>query len=196
MVKIYLIRHGESVGNQKKIFQGITDLPLSENGKLQVAALAERMKDIPLDKLYSSPLIRAYQTAEAVNRYHHLEIIVNPIFREISLGEFEGHSFDELEKTHPTELNLWKNELHNFAIKGGESMAEVYDRAKEAILNLVSENEGKTIAVTSHGAFIRSAFCFVSGKRIEEMADVDWQKNATATEITYENGGFTARYFG
>lgn len=196
MVKIYLIRHGESVGNQKKIFQGITDLPLSENGKLQVAALAERMKDIPLDKLYSSPLIRAYQTAEAVNRYHHLEIIVNPIFREISLGEFEGHSFDELEKTHPAELNLWKNELHNFAIKGGESMAEVYDRAKEAILNLVSENEGKTIAVTSHGAFIRSSFCFVSGKGIEEMADVDWQKNATATEITYENGGFTARYFG
>lgn len=74
LTTIYLVRHCEAMGNINRIFQGHTDEEISDNGRLQLEKLAERFRDIHLDALYSSPLKRAYRTAEAVNRYHQLPI--------------------------------------------------------------------------------------------------------------------------
>ena len=76
---LYLVRHCESLGNRENIFQGQLDLDISATGEKQLALLALRFRNIPIDAVYSSPLKRAYKTAEAVDLYHSLPIIKLPL---------------------------------------------------------------------------------------------------------------------
>ncbi len=94
VTKLYLIRHCEALGNINDTFQGSIDEDITDKGQRQLDKLAERCKNIPFDVIYSSPLIRAVKTAQAADRYHGLEIIVDPAFSEINGGEFEGVETD------------------------------------------------------------------------------------------------------
>ena len=77
ITKVYLVRHAEAAGNVAKTFQGHTDCEVTEKGHKQLACLAERFKDVHLDIIYSSPLLRTRQTAAAVNKYHGLDVHIN-----------------------------------------------------------------------------------------------------------------------
>ena len=93
MTTVYLVRHAKSVGNTERIFQGRSNLGLSSEGMAQLPQLAERFREIPLDAIYSSPLQRAMQTAEAVNHYHHLPVQTEEGLCEIFAGEWEMKHF-------------------------------------------------------------------------------------------------------
>ena len=82
---LYLVRHCESLGNRENIFQGQLDLDISATGEKQLALLALRFRNIPIDAVYSSPLKRAYKTAEAVDLYHSLPIIKLPELMEVDV---------------------------------------------------------------------------------------------------------------
>lgn len=86
MTTVYLVRHAKSIGNTERIFQGRSNLGLSAEGRAQLPQLAERFRNIPLEAVYSSPLQRAVQTAEAVSHYHHLPIQTEVYFIEIYDG--------------------------------------------------------------------------------------------------------------
>ena len=84
MTRIILVRHCEAAGNLNRRFQGHTDAEVTENGKKQLELLALRMRNVKIDYLYSSPLKRAYATAEAINQFHHLPIYVEADLMEIT----------------------------------------------------------------------------------------------------------------
>ena len=90
MTTIYLVRHCETKGNRQRLFQGHIDMDISEAGVQQLARLAERFRTVPLDAVYSSPLLRAMRTAQAVNRYHDLPIHQDARLIEINGGSWEG----------------------------------------------------------------------------------------------------------
>ena len=81
MTRIILVRHCEAAGNLNRRFQGHTDAEVTENGKKQLELLALRMRNVKIDYLYSSPLKRAYATAEAINQFHHLRRQLCPSFQ-------------------------------------------------------------------------------------------------------------------
>ena len=87
---LYLVRHCESLGNRENIFQGQLDLDISATGEKQLALLALRFRNVPIDAVYSSPLKRAYKTAEAVDLYHSLPIIKLPELMEVDVGALSG----------------------------------------------------------------------------------------------------------
>ena len=87
---LYLVRHCESLGNRENIFQGQLDLDISATGEKQLALLTLRFRNIPIDAVYSSPLKRAYKTAEAVDLYHSLPIIKLPELMEVDVGALSG----------------------------------------------------------------------------------------------------------
>ncbi|MCM1578930.1 MAG: bifunctional histidine phosphatase family protein/GNAT family N-acetyltransferase [Ruminococcus sp.] len=190
MLRIYLIRHGEAMGNVFEFFQGRIDEEISEKGEKQLAALAERFRNIKIDRLYSSPLKRTLATAEAVNKYHSLPIIKEDGLIEIDGGVWEGKPWAELPERYPTEYGLWKNRMEDFYIEGGEKMTEVFERMKRTMDKIVRENScpgGMTIAVVSHGCALRNYLCYCMGRPISSLKDVGWSDNTAVSLVEYDD---------
>lgn len=187
MTRVILIRHCEAEGNVKQIFQGHTDAPITENGRRQLELLALRLRNTPIDVLYSSPLVRAYQTAEAVNQYHNLPILQDAGLIELNGGEWEGVPWMELPEKFPDMEEIWWKTPYEFSPKEGESMREIYDRIWNTVIELVKTNPGKTIAVTSHGCAIRNFLCRAQGWPIEQLNDMDWSDNTAVSIIDFDD---------
>ena len=188
MTKIYLVRHAEALGNVREFFQGRTDCDVSERGEKQLECLAEHFKNIPIEAIYSSPLKRTLSTAAAVNKYHNLPIQKDEGLIEINGGVWEGKPWADLPKLYPVEYGLWKNRMEDFYIKDGEKMTEVFDRMKSAMDRIAAENEGKTIAVVSHGCALRNFLCYAMGKPISALKEVGWSDNTAVSLVEYESG--------
>ncbi|WP_101697246.1 histidine phosphatase family protein [Clostridium minihomine] len=186
MTRVILIRHCEAEGNVKRIFQGHTDAEVSENGLRQLDLLSLRLRNTKIDVLYSSPLKRAYITAQAVNRYHNLPILQEKDLMELDGGEWEGIPWAELPEKYPEMASVWWNTPHDFASEKGESMRQLYDRIWNAVIRLVKEHPGKTIAVTSHGCAIRNFLCRANGWPIERLNDIDWCDNTAVTIVDFD----------
>ncbi|MBQ4154674.1 MAG: histidine phosphatase family protein [Clostridia bacterium] len=177
VTELYLVRHCEALGNVTKVFQGVSDFDITERGQVQLNLLAERFKTVELDAVYSSPLIRAKKTADAINKYHNLPIKINKKLIEIDGGEIEGVCWVDFPTTRPVIEYHWLMEPHKFHVPGGEPMTNVYKRAWEAILEIINENKGKKVAIASHGCTIRNIICRAMGKPIEQLNSVDWADN-------------------
>ncbi len=187
MTTIYLVRHAQSDGNNKSLFQGITDCELSENGLKQLEFLAERFKDIKIDKVYSSPLKRTRATAGAINKYHNHDIIIDDGLIELNGGIFENRTWDDLYSSHAKEMEIWENSHHLFEIEKGETMKQLYDRITKTILNIVKENEGKTIAIASHGCAIRTFLCFANRIEFSRIGEIEWCGNTGVTKVEFDD---------
>lgn len=188
MTEVYIVRHCEALGNQARVFQGISDCDITELGARQLACVSERFRDVHLDAIYSSPLKRAYKTAEAVGKHHGLPITVMDKLIEINGGEIEGVCWVDFPVTRPDLEYHWSVEPHKFHPKDGEPMTSVYQRSWEAIQEIVAENDGKTVALASHGCTIRNILCHAQGKPIEELRTVDWADNTGVFLLRFDGG--------
>ena len=186
LTTLYIVRHPEALGNKLRFFQGITDTPVTEKGEKQLLALAERFKDIEFDVIYTSPLLRAYKTAEAVNKYHNKEIIINKDLIEISGGELENNGWDFFETKFSNEYDKWKNAPHLFVAPNGDSMQDVYNRAKSALNSILKDNKDKRVVITSHGCAIRNMFCVLRGTKFEDINTVPWVDNTGVCKVEIE----------
>ena len=95
LTRIYLIRHAEAEGNINRVLQGHFDADISENGCRQLEKLKKRFKTVYFDSVYSSPLIRAYKTAQAADFYLKLPIVKLGGLEEINGGHWEGEKWDD-----------------------------------------------------------------------------------------------------
>ena len=174
------------MGNFHRVFQGHTDADITENGKTQLDLLAIRCRNMKIDAIYSSPLKRAYQTAEAVNRYHHLPIQVDPGLMEIDGGEWEGKKWQDFPTLYPKEAKQWNATPWDFCPPAGESMRHVYDRIWNTVTAIVRENPGKSVCIASHGCAIRNFLCRALGLPLERINEVDWCDNTAISIIDFD----------
>lgn len=152
---LYLIRHCECTSNAMKILAGNSEYPPTERGLLQLEALKERFREIRLDKVYSSPLSRAYKTGEAVALYSGVPVIRVTDLHEWSQGTYEGNPAGNYT---PEEKEFLLAHPMDFRRNGGpeaESARDVQNRILPVFRQIVSENPGKTVAVTTHGGVIK-----------------------------------------
>lgn len=178
MTDLYLVRHCEAEGNRKRTFQGHTNCDITSCGQRQLDSLAERFKNIELNAVYSSPLIRAVKTAEAIAKYHPgIKIGICEDLKEINGGEIEGKCLLKIAEENPEIEDIWVNKPHLFYPNGGEKMQDVYNRAWRAITKIVSENPNSCVAAASHGCTIRNIVCRAFGKSIEKLNTVNWADN-------------------
>ncbi len=187
MTYIYLVRHCEAMGNHKRIFQGSTDCDISEIGAKQLQYLKERFKDIRLDAIYSSPLMRAQKTAEAINYGKGLQIITRKNLAELHGGVVEGKPFVEAFNAIPGLADAWNNHPQDFAPEGGETMREAYVRIYDEIISLAKQNRGKVIAAASHGGVLRCLMCRVLYYDITRLKDVPWCENTAVTLLKIDD---------
>lgn len=186
MTDVYLVRHCEAVGNRNRTFQGVSDCDITDLGQKQLECLSEKFKNIHLDAVYSSPLKRAYLTAAAANKYHQLPITKVQGLIEIDGGEIEGVSWVDFPQTRPDLEYAWSVEPHNFHPKGGEPMRSVFERSWKAVMDIVSENSGKSILIASHGCTIRNIMCNAYGRKIEQLNTVPWADNTSVSLLRFD----------
>lgn len=185
---LYLVRHAEAEGNWKRTFQGHIDSEVSEKGWTQLDYLARRFEQVRLDAVYSSPLKRAWATAEAINRFAGLPITPERGLMEIDGGAFEGVPFAELPARYPEENARWDNTPWLFKAPGGESMRHVFERMQMTVDAIVRANPGRVIAAASHGCAIRNYLCYALGWPLERIADVCWCDNTAVSLIEFDGG--------
>lgn len=198
-MKLYFVRHGETVWNTMKIFQGIKNSPLTDFGKEQTRKLKESLKDIEFTHFYSSPLGRALETINILTEDRDnpkIEIISD--FREINMGEMEGIPRDDFEAAHPRQFyNLWNNgQEYDPEAFGGETFESVYNRAAKG-LKKITENhaDGDILLVVSHGVTLESIFANIQGKGTESFAERNVPKNTSVTIAEYKDGKFEILLF-
>ena len=194
---VYIIRHGESIGNKYKILLGRTDLDLSALGYLQAEATKEELKDVKFDKIYSSPLIRAFNTAVPHAKMRDLTVNAVDDLMEIDLGEWENKSAAEIRSKELQRYDVdWAQNFGTFAFREGESTVECGERFYRAMHKIVEDNIGKTILVAAHGAVIRSFWAKISNIAPEDIgATLPYPTNASYSVLEYENGIFTPLEF-
>ncbi len=190
MTNVYIVRHAQALGNLLRRFQGSTDLPVSEFGLRQLECLAGRFNGFSADALYTSPLIRAAETARAVNTFLGLDIALEPDFAEINAGEWENRTFEEVDTAYPEQRDIWRRQPHLFEAPGGETMQQVYDRAVVALKRIAHRHDGENVIIVSHGCVTRNLLGWVLGG-IEMQNDAPWVRNTSVTHIEVEDGAPT-----
>ena len=192
-MEIYFVRHGQTIWNVEKRFQGLSDSPLTELGITQAKLLGEKLKDIKFDKFYSTSLKRAYNTANYIkgNRKQKVEIFDD--FVEISMGDMEGIKQEDFKKLYPEQVkNFFFNQLeYNPSSFGGESFLEVRERVIRGLNKFIELNKNyERVLVVSHGATLKTLLHYISGKDISTLSDEVIPKNTSYTIVKYENGKF------
>jgi broad specificity phosphatase PhoE len=147
-----LVRHGATEWNETKRAQGHADIPLSARGRAQAAAIGNELADWDIAAVYSSDLERAIATAEAIATPHGLEVHTDPGFREVDQGEWTGLTTAEIKERWP---ELWGAGRHYSARPGGESPAQVRERALAALRRVVEAHPDDMVVIVSHGGTIR-----------------------------------------
>ena len=173
--RLLLVRHGETEGNVNKVWHGELDAPLTERGQLQVAATANRLKQLhaqhPIDAFYVSPLPRAQSTADAIHQATGLAPVTEPGLREFGLGDWEGRSLQELREVE----DLWSRWEADpaFAPPNGESPLLFNQRAVQTLEILAERHVGEAILVVTHGAFISSVLATWLGTHASDWRTYD-----------------------
>lgn len=189
-MKIYLVRHGESQANKLNVFLGHGDLDLTEKGIEQAKITAEYLSAFKIDKIYSSDLSRAYNTALATAEKFNLPIIKEQGLREIECGAWDFMSYEQVKTEFKESFDVWFNDIANARCDGGESIEEVQIRMVSTLEKIAKENPDKTVAVFSHATAIRTFAGYCTGEGKYGVAKVEYPSNASVTEIDYENGVF------
>ena len=156
-MELILVRHGETLWNKEKRVQGISDIELSEFGLKQAERLAECLKSMEIEAIHSSPLKRAYQTAETIARFHEVEIEKEWCLRELDQGDFEGLTFSELWEKHSSFLRKWIADPASVVMPNGESLEELQTRAWGVIEEIIEQS--KNTLVVSHNFTITTILC-------------------------------------
>ena len=173
MTKIYFTRHGETVWNRQGRFQGHKNSDLTDKGILAAELLSYRVEDIELDYIVSSPLMRAYNTAEIVRGNKDIEIIKHEGLKEINLGDFEGMSYLEIKKKHGDLLAQIEKDPFNNHYPKGENLKEFYERVVEAFKEITDKYRNKTVLIVAHGGTIKCIEAYIRKFKLSS----DWMGN-------------------
>lgn len=185
-MRMILVRHGESEWNRIHRYQGQLDAPLSEVGRQQATALAERLRNESFVAIYTSPLQRAANTADAIAQFHpDVPISADAALMEIHHGEWQGKYAHDIESTYVEELREWRQHPMRSQMPGGESFSNVLKRTLDFQERMLATHHGKTIVVSTHDVVLKilvAAALEMSMDRINRL----WIANASITIIDYQ----------
>ena len=188
--RVLAIRHGETDWNVEGRIQGQLDIPLNATGRWQAHRLALAVADEGIDAVYSSDLLRAYETAQSVARGCGRPIVTHAGLRERGFGEFEGLSYVEINQRWPELAERWRRRDPEFGAPGGETLNQFYARSIATASRLAALHPGQTIALVSHGGVMDCLYRAASHIALDGPRS--WQLgNASINRLLYTPQGFT-----
>ena len=153
----YLVRHGRTEGNVRRILVGRTDIPLDALGYRQAVAMAESLSSLaPPDVIVASPLLRARETAQAIADRLGMPVDIDPDVAELDFGSFEGWTLEDIRAQHPEFASQMSDRDFDTAWPEGERLSEFHLRSIAALATLASRYAAHTAVVVTHGGFLGS----------------------------------------
>lgn len=183
MTTIYLIRHAEAEGNLYRVVQGQANSNLTDRGWRQVRALERRFADIHVDAVYSSDLYRTCATASAIYKPKGLPLHRRKELREIYVGGWEHRTWGDIYRTEPEQMENFSHHLERWSVFGAETPEQVRERIMCAVLEIARENDGKTVAIFSHGYAIRLLLATIQGYSLEQVGTTPHGDNTAVSCI-------------
>lgn len=169
-MRILLARHGESMWNAERRFQGATDIALSPRGRAQAEALGRGLRGYRVRAAYVSPYCRAVETAELALRGTGVPLVVDAELRELSLGEWEGCTVDEVRARDGDPYVAWLRAPHDCPPPGGEPLPVVSARVQAAIERIAAAHpRGDDVLVVAHGGVISVYACLLLGCSFNDL---------------------------
>ena len=204
IMKIYLVRHGETDGNVRNLYYGNMDLPMNANGMEQVENVAQILAGVPFDSVYTSNLERAETTAEIILQnncflersennilYPHMSVM--PSIKELNFGDWEGLTYQEVMEAWPKEFELWGREWKTTRPPHGESFNDFFIRCREGLAQIIEETKGqKNILIAAHNGTFRCMLAAMLDMPIDGTWHFDFEQGAY-TLIEYTDGYFVVR---
>ena len=162
-MKVYLMRHGQTVWNEIGRAQGRLHNRLSQTGKLQAEEASKRYKNVKIDVIYCSPLMRTIQTANIMNKNHNVKIIKDDRLIELDRGIFTGKL---KKKFSPQEQEQYA--IHDESC-GMETHKKLLVRTKDFVRNVINQNKNKNILIVTHGEVAYCIECLLSRKDLTDF---------------------------
>jgi probable phosphoglycerate mutase len=185
---LILLRHGETDWNLSGRWQGqATDTRLTERGREQARIVAKRLREHPIQAIYSSDLLRAFETAQIVGRELGLEPIKEPRLRESDVGQWTGKTWDEITASWPEQVAAM---LAGEDVRrgGGESYGEMQQRLAAALERMLEHHPGQTVLAVSHGAALRSLVAHALGASLAQMHRIAIGGNTALSVLRVQHG--------
>ncbi|MBP5520598.1 MAG: histidine phosphatase family protein [Treponema sp.] len=196
-MELYLVRHGTTDWNAEKKFQGACDIELNENGRILAAELGCRLdkNQIDFDSIYSSPLIRAYETACLIRGHKTYPIIKNELLTEISFGELEGIPYSEWINTEEPRKYFFTEPAKYVPPKNGETLDSVCERTKKFVQTVIEplqkSKPDSRIMIVAHGALLAGMMCYLDEHGIENYWGNGLKGNCEETIYQYDGKKWT-----
>ncbi|MCR5702514.1 MAG: histidine phosphatase family protein [Lachnospiraceae bacterium] len=193
-MEIYIVRHGETIWNAAKKLQGSVDVELNENGRKLAGETGRNLSDLNFDVIYSSPLIRAYETACLIRGYRNIPIIRDDRLKELRFGINEGKNFSKLLEDTSTPFHyFFKAPDKYMAPEDGETLEHICSRAKNFMEEVVEPNASRyeRIMIVGHGALNKAIMCHVKKHGIDKFWSGGLQKNCNVIIVNYDKKGYT-----
>ena len=187
MTTLYFVRHGQSEANVHRVFAGSLDAPLTTLGREQAACTAAYLADKPISAVYASDLQRAADTGSAISSVKAIPLHTTRQLREIRAGSWEGKCFDELQ--NDAAYQVWLHTIGLAQCTDGESVAQLQQRIKAVVEDIVRAHPDEHICIATHATPIRVMEAVWTGTPLERMHTIPWVSNASVTIAEYGNDG-------
>ena len=181
---ILLIRHGETAWNRERIFRGVYDIPLNENGRAQARQVGQALKDREIQAAYSSPLSRAMETGQIALEYQGIEVESHPSFIDFNYGEWTGLADGVVAEKWTNEHALWVTAPHQAHPPSGDSLPEVFERTFGTLTELAQNHPDQTIALFAHRVVNKLLILGMLGLSLERFPFIR-QDNCCLNQFQY-----------
>lgn len=161
MLRLLITRHGETQWNLVRRMQGHLDSPLTDLGQQQAQWLAERLKHDHIDHIYSSPLGRAYKTAEVLKGDRAICINKDERLAEIDLGNWQGQYMDDIIRMDEKNYDRFWNQPDLYSNEAGESFLDVMRRIVSFYEDVCQNHTDETILIVAHAGVLKSLICYL-----------------------------------
>ncbi len=193
MTRFVVTRHGQSIANAQTRFAGVSDFDLTDIGRAQAELTSKYIcENEHIDIIYSSDLLRAYNTAVPTAKRLGMEIIPLTELREIYAGKWEGLTTAEIAKKFPEDYSVWRSDYANCRCTDGEATAEVYERIMRTVADLAKKHDGQTVLLSTHATLVRALCANALGLSAQQTGEIPFNHNASINIFTYEDGKLTA----
>jgi len=153
-LRLFVVRHGATEWSGAR-FAGWRDIPLSEDGRRQCAAVARALAESQTAAVWASPLERARVSAEILAKPHRLEVRLDEAFREMSFGQWEGLTREEVAARFPRDWEAWRTRPTRVSVPGAEALTAVAERVAASLDALRDEHDGQTVILVTHAIVVR-----------------------------------------
>jgi len=162
-MNLYMVRHGQTAASRENRFSGSSDPPLTAVGEAMAQAFALAYASLKWDAIYTSPMLRTRQTADALFRLTGVQAIVEAGLKEIDYGEWEGLRQEEVKERWPEAFEHWADDVASRGTPGGETAFQVAARAMRVVEGIRSRHERGNVLLVSHKATLRVITCGLLG---------------------------------